>query len=82
MHKVSQDEAIAHLPDLIDEANRHGEEVAVMRGQVQVAKIVPTAPNREEPKAPRKAGSAKAKGYYFYMAEDFDAPLGDFAEYM
>ena len=32
-----------------------------------------------EPRKKRQAGSAKGK---FVMAEDFDAPLEDFAEYM
>lgn len=33
----------------------------------------------EKPRKKRKAGSAKGK---FVMADDFDAPLEDFAEYM
>ena len=42
--------------------------------QKQTAKIEP-----EKPRKKRQAGSAKGE---IFMADDFDAPLEDFAEYM
>ncbi len=39
--------------------------------------------HQDQPEKPRrKPGSALGKGYEFSMAEDFDTPLEDFAEYM
>lgn len=46
---------------------RHGKPVAELRG-VAVERVLP------------RAGSLKSPN--FYMADDFDAPLPDFAEYM
>ena len=58
---------------------RPGEEVGVFQNGQRIATIrkdgcVPAM------SYPCKAGSAKGK--ILYMADDFDAPLDDFAEYM
>ncbi len=53
-----------------------GEEVIIARGDVPMVKLVSLA--EEQP--PRQLGIAE--GFVVYMADDFDAPLDDFAEYM
>lgn len=73
MH-VDLEKAKASLPDLL-EAARHGEEVVLTRDEQPVAKIVSLMP---EPARPR-FGSASG---LVTMADDFDAPLEDFNEYM
>lgn len=53
-----------------------GEEVIIARGNVPVVKLTPVV----EEKPQRRIGGAK--GIIIYMAEDFDAELEDFEEYM
>jgi prevent-host-death family protein len=65
----------ARLGELIDKLQA-GEEVVITRNAEPVAKLVAA----EEPMAPRQPGLLKDK--ILYMAEDFDAPLEDFKEYM
>ena len=62
------------MADLIAAAVR-GEEVVIARADKPLVKLVAI----EAPKGPRKAGSAKG---LIWMAEDFDAPLEDFKEYI
>lgn len=75
MATVTIVEAQAHLAELIDKL-QPGEEVVIIRNAEPVAKLVLMA----TPKPPRQPGLLKDK--IFYMAEDFDAPLEDFKEYM
>lgn len=53
-----------------------GEEVIIARGNVPVVKLTPVV----EEKPQRRLGIAE--GFIIYMADDFDAELDDFAEYM
>lgn len=53
-----------------------GEEVIIARGHVPVVKLTPVV----EEKPQRRLGIAE--GFVIYMAEDFDAELEDFDEYM
>ena len=53
-----------------------GEEVIIARGDKPVVKLTPVL---EEPPQRRAGGAA---GIILYMADDFDAPLEEFAEYM
>jgi len=78
MPQVTLEEAAAHLPRLVEQINENGEDVVIMQGSKPVAKLVslPSLPERPRP----QFGSAK--GLILYMADDFDAPLDDFAEYM
>lgn len=70
---------LAHAPDqlaeLVEEAARTGEVVLTRAGEI-VARIVPVP----QPAPRRQFGSAR--GLIVSMAEDFDAPLEDFHEYM
>jgi prevent-host-death family protein len=70
MHTVTVDEAQAHLQELLDEAAR-GEEVVIVRANAPAVKLVPAA----------RGGYGAYKGQII-IADDFDAPLEDFADYM
>ena len=74
MQDLTADEARTKLSDLIAAATQ-GDEI-VIRENGNAVKLVPI----EETKKRRKAGSAK--GLIVYMADDFDAPLEDFKDYM
>lgn len=74
MATVTLEEAQAHLADLIDKL-QPGEEVLITRDAEPVAKLVGAMAS-----SPRQPGLLKDK--ILYMAEDFDAPLEDFKEYM
>ena len=79
MVQVSLDEAKERLSDLIDAASQ-GETVLIEKEGEQGAQIVQLVAVPEKPKRKRVFGSAK--GLIIYMADDFDAPLEDFREYM
>ena len=53
-----------------------GEEVIIARGDVPVVKLTPLPGERPQ----RRLGIAE--GFVIYMADDFDAELEEFAEYM
>jgi prevent-host-death family protein len=72
MYTVNVDEAQARLSDLIREA-ADGEEVVIAREDGTAVRLVPI-----EQSARPRFGSARG---LFTMADDFDAPLGDFAPY-
>ena len=76
MQSISLEHAQTHLAEVIARL-QPGEEVDITRNEQPVAKIVAAG---EPSLQPRKAGSAK--GTVLYIAEDFDAPLEDFREYM
>ncbi|NOT60453.1 MAG: DUF2281 domain-containing protein [Acidobacteria bacterium] len=75
MQTVTVIEALQQLPALVSAAAR-GEEVVITSEQHESVKLVPLA---SSPLPVRKAGSGKGT---FFMADDFDAPLEDFKEYM
>ncbi len=75
MATISIEEAQAHLAELIDKL-QPSEEIVITRNAEPVAKLVTVA----APAPPRQPGLLKDK--ILYMAEDFDAPLEDFKEYM
>lgn len=64
------------LERLFDAAQR-GKTVVLVDEHGRAVKLVPIESLR--PKKPRKAGSACGR---IKIADDFDAPLDDFAEYM
>ncbi len=73
-YQVRLDEAKVRLLDLIEAATR-GEEVLILKDGRPVVRLVPVVPAKRQP----RFGSAKG---LVVMAEDFDAPLEDFSEYM
>jgi antitoxin (DNA-binding transcriptional repressor) of toxin-antitoxin stability system len=74
MKQVHIDEAKERLSDLID-ATLRGEIVYIATDDERLVRLVPEG----FAKGPRKAGGAKGQ---IKMADDFDAPLEEFAEYL
>jgi len=74
IHQIKQSDLPKKLWTLIDAALR-GEPVFIERDNKAVIQLMPL----KQMFHPRKAGSAKGM---VIMSDDFDAPLGDFAEYM
>ena len=74
MQQVTLEEAVTHLSDLIEAAMR-GEDVFITKDEQHSVQLVP----RMSKKRTRHFGSAKG---LIVMAEDFDAELPDFREYM
>jgi antitoxin (DNA-binding transcriptional repressor) of toxin-antitoxin stability system len=68
-------EAKTRLSQLIQSA-LNGREVIIAKGNKPVVRLEVLPDARKA----RKIGSAK--GLILFMADDFDAPLDDFAEYM
>jgi antitoxin (DNA-binding transcriptional repressor) of toxin-antitoxin stability system len=75
MQQVELEEAKAHFVSLIQTALA-GEEIVITENERPVLKLTPVASAR-----PRRRRSGSAKGLV-KMADDFDAPLADFNEYM
>jgi prevent-host-death family protein len=67
-------EAQSRLPQLVQEAAR-GADIVLTEGGEPVARIIPIARARGR----RQFGSARG---LIEIADDFDAPLDDFREYM
>jgi len=74
MQQIDLQEAKQHLADLLDAA-LGGEDIVITKDDHPVLKLTRVATE----KVRRKAGSAKG---LISIAEDFDTPLEDFAEYM
>jgi prevent-host-death family protein len=74
MRQVTLDQATTHLTELI-EAAMGGETIVIVKDNQPAVQLVPVPPIRRQP----KFGSAKG---LIEVADDFDAPLDDFAEYM
>ncbi len=82
MSTLTLEEAGSQLARLVQQISESGEEIVLTDGDKPVARLVPAArrpPVPDEPRPRREPGSAK--GLILYMADDFDAPLDDFAEY-
>lgn len=74
IHQIKQSDLPKKLWTLIDAALR-GEPVFIERDDKALLQLIPLKQMFHS----RRAGSAKG---LFTMADDFDAPLSDFAEYM
>lgn len=74
MYSIDLNTAKARLPELVESA-LGGEEVVLTKDDRPVVKLVPVA----SPEARPRFGSAKG---LITVADDFEAPLEDFAEYM
>lgn len=74
MRQMNIAQAKAHLSELVQQA-LSGDEVVIARDGKPMVRLVPVVE-----KNPRILGLSSGPG--FFMADDFDAPLDDFAEYM
>ncbi len=75
MHQVTVHEAKTNLSKLIRECLT-GETVIIARAKTPVVQLVPV------PQARRRRCIGGAEGLVRRMADDFNAPLQDFVEYM
>lgn len=75
MYQVTLEEAAARLPELIHKVES-GEEIQIMRNELQIARILPPVPDR--PRARR----GSHKGQVLYIAPDIDAIPEGFEEYL
>jgi prevent-host-death family protein len=75
MLSVTIDEAKLRLLELI-KAVEQGEMITITRDDQPIATLAPVAP------VERRPVFGSHKGSVVWMAEDFDAPLEDFDEYM
>ncbi|MGQ0528259.1 MAG: type II toxin-antitoxin system Phd/YefM family antitoxin [Panacagrimonas sp.] len=76
MTTVTMHEAKTHLSKLVKRVQA-GEEIVITNGKTPAARLVPiveAAPLKE-----RRFGELKGK---IWIADDFDAPLEDFKDYM
>jgi len=74
-YQVNIHEAKTHLSKLIQEA-LNGKEVIIARGNQPIVRL------EVLPEARRRRRIGKAKAVVLYMADDFDAPLDDFKDYI
>ena len=72
--QIELEQAAGCLPALVDEATK-GTEVILTKDNQPIARLVPYVRSRRRP----QFGSAKG---LVSIADDFDAPLDDFKEYM
>ena len=73
MHQINVEEAKSNLPDLIDAAV-NGEEIVIAKDDQHIVRLVPITRESARP----QFGSAKG---LISIADDFDEPLEDFADY-
>ena len=71
---IGNDEAQTKLSEIIGKLNP-GEEIVITKNQQPVARLIAVAQQTQ-----RKLGTMQ--GTVQYIASDFDAPLGDFKDYM
>ena len=74
IYQITLDEAKTQLLDLIEAAIK-GDEVFILKNDQQAVQLIPSLPPKRQP----QFGSAKG---LIQIADDFDAPLEDFNEYM
>lgn len=83
MTTVTIEEAQARLPELIEQAAA-GEEIVIVRDDQPPLRlqVSPSAKPLARPGHERTHAFGFAKGGITFMAEDFDAPVDDFRDYM
>ena len=78
MSQVMLEDVGSQIVQLVQRASS-GEDIVIVRDSTPVARI--TALPEDAPKE-REGGFGSGKYALVYMADDFDAPLDDFKEYM
>ena len=76
MSNVRVEDAQGRLSELIQRLGP-GEEIVLTEHDQPVARLIAAS---AKPRKPRQPGTLR--GSVLYMAEDFDAPLDEFKEYM
>lgn len=75
LRQITINEAQNKLPELVKAAVQGDEIIILLADKKQAVQLIPVA----RPKRKAKFGSAKG---LIHLAEDFDAPLEDFRDYM
>ncbi len=78
MSQVVLEDVDSQLAQLVQRASS-GEDIVIIQNHTPIARI--TALPENTPKE-REGGFGSGKYALVYMADDFDAPLDDFKEYM
>ncbi len=78
MSQVMLEDVGSQIIQLVQRASS-GEDIVIVRDSTPVARI--TALPEDAPK-PKRGGYGSGKDDLIYMADDFDAPLEDFKDYM
>ncbi len=78
MSQVMLENADSQLAHLVEQVRR-GEEVIILRDSTPVAKLIPLP---EEKSTAAVSHFGNARDDLIYMADDFDAPMEDFKDYM
>ncbi len=78
--QVETDSVQAKLPEMLAAA-KNGDEVLIVENNRPIAQLITVKADEPwtPPKSGRKAGSMKGK---IWIADDFDAPLEEFKDYM
>lgn len=79
MSQVMLEDVGSQIVQLVQRA-RSGEDVVIVQNHAPVARI--TALPKDAPKDKPHSQFGNAKDILIYMADDFDAPLEDFKDYM
>jgi prevent-host-death family protein len=80
MSQIAIEEQIADLRDLVARV-KSGDEIVITEAAIPVARLSPIS-SPKPGKRIRKRKFGTLRKHLIYMADDFDAPLEDFAEYM
>ena len=82
MSQVMLEDVGSQIVQLVQRASS-GEDIVIVRDSTPVARItaLPEEQPKEQPKTIRP-GYGSGKDDILYMADDFDAPLEDFKDYM
>ncbi len=78
MSQVMLEDVGSQIAQLVQRASS-GEDIVIVRDNTPVARIV--AVPEDTPKQ-KRGGYGSGKDDILYMADDFDAPLEDFKDYM
>lgn len=79
MSQVMLEDVGSQIAQLVQRANS-GEDIVIVQNHAPVARI--TALPEDAPDEKPRSQFGNAKDILIYMADDFDAPLEDFKDYM
>lgn len=79
-YTIAIEDAQTRYLDLIEQASK-GDEIVLLRGTTPIARILPPELQQAQT-SKRRLQFGMGKGSILFMADNFDAPLEDFQEYM
>lgn len=78
MSQIAIEEPLSDFRELVKRV-KNGDEIVITEAAIPVARLI-AIPSSKPSKGKRQFGTLRDQ--LIYMADDFDAPLEDFAEYM